>query len=145
MIRIGRRTFILGASFTAVAAALLVYLFFGGEQKKGGSVGAAEAFLNAYYVSIDLEMAKWLTEGVARTKIDRQIEEIKKMSLVNKNRSKVSYRLLNERSLGDRKKAFSFELSIEPQGGKAFRRVVFLHLRRKDQNWRIHAFRERNP
>jgi hypothetical protein len=140
-----RKTFVLGALSAAVVAALAFILFLGGEQNKGRSVGIAEAFLDAYYVSIDLEKARQLTGGLARSKIDRQVKAIRKMSRLDKNPSKVSYRLLNERSLGSHKKAFSFDLSIKPQDGRPFRRVVFLHLRLEERNWRVHAFREHNP
>lgn len=140
-----RKTFVLGALIAAVVAALAFILFPGGEQNKGSSVGIAEAFLDAYYVSIDLEKARQLTGGLARSEIDRQLKAIRKMSRLDKNPSKVSYRLLNERSLGGDKKAFSFDLSVEPQDGRPFRRVVFLHLRLEERNWRVHAFREQNP
>ncbi len=140
----GRKTFLLGA-LIAVAVALALILFLGGERNAGAPVGVAEAFLDAYYVSIDLEKARRLTGGLARTEIDRQSKAIGKMNRYAKNPSRVSYRFLNERSLDDRKIAFSFELSVEPQDGRPFRRVVFLHLRREDRNWLVHAFRENNP
>ena len=142
----GRKTFALGALIAAAVVAVVVFVLFPGEEQgRDRPVGVAEAFLDAYYVSIDLEKAGRLTGGLARTKIDRQLKAIRKMSRFDKNPSKVSYRLLNERSLGDWKKAFSFDLSVEPQGGRLFRRVIFLHLRREEQSWRIHAFREHNP
>ncbi len=141
----GRKTYVLRALIAVAVAALAFILFPGGEQIKGRPVGIAEAFLDAYYVSIDLEKARRLTVGLERTKIDRQLKATKRMSRLDKNLSKVSYRLLNERSLDDGKKAFSFDLSVEPQDGRPFRRVVFLHLRREEQNWRVHAFREHSP
>ncbi len=139
------KTFILGGLIAALAVAFIFFLFLDGEQNRGRPIGVAKAFLEAYYVSIDLEKTKELTSGLAGKQIDRQLGAIKKMGRVEKNRSQVSYRFLNERSLGEGKKAFSFELSIEPQGGKSFRRVVFLHLRRTDRDWRVHAFREHQP
>ncbi len=142
----GRKTFVLGAVIAVVAAAALAFILFpGGERNTVAPVGVAEAFLDAYYVSIDLEKARQLTGGLAGTEIGRQIKSIRKITRFNKNPSKVRYRLLGERSLGERKKAFSFNLTIEPRGGHPFQRVVFLHLRRENRNWLVHAFREHNP
>lgn len=130
-------------SLTAVPVAIF-FIFFslGKDQNIKEPVGVAKAFLEAYYVSVDLVVSRGLADGQARERIDRQIEAIQKMSNVRKIRSQVSYRFLEERSLGKGKKAFSFELSVEPQGGRAFRRLVFLHLHQVAGIWRVQAFRE---
>lgn len=135
----------LGGLLVALSTALLFFLFLGGGQDQGKPIGVAKAFLEAYFVSIDLEKTIGLTGGLAKMQINRQFEAIKKLGRVEKNRSQVSYRFLNERSLGEGKKAFSFELSVEPRGGRAFQRVVFLQMRRTGRDWRVHAFREHQP
>jgi hypothetical protein len=140
----GRKIFIL-AGVLAIIGGIVIFLFWENALDQHRPVGVASAFLESYYVVVDLEKARVFTEGRAKTKIDRQLRETQNMSRAVKNQSMVSYRLLMERSLGEGRKAFSFELSIEPQGGKVFQRMVFLNLRRDQQKWRVHSFQEHSP
>lgn len=140
----GRKIFIL-TGVLAIVGLIVIFLFWEKALDQERPVSVASAFLESYYVAVNLEMARVYTEGRARSKIDRQLAATRNVSRVNKNQSKVNYRLLSERSLGERKKAFSFELSIEPLGGRLFRRMVFLNLRQDQQKWRVHSFQEHSP
>ena len=127
-------------SLIAVVALSLKYF-----QGKQGAEGAAEAFLDSYYVRVDLAEAERFTADLAMSKVASQRRETRSLSGVRRDLSDVSYRLLGRRGVKQSGILMSYEMTITPRGGEPFRRTVFLNLRETSEGWRVSVFREENP
>ena len=58
----------------AVAVAVALVVSISACRSKDGPGAVADAFMGAYYVAIDLQAAHDLTAGLARKKLDRELE-----------------------------------------------------------------------
>ncbi len=103
----------------------------------------AEAFLDAYYVHIDLERARELCSGLARDKIEREIGLRGDLRIDRDTRApKVGYSLRERRAEGDTHR-FVYRLSIRPQGADAFERTVIVTVRGAPGRWTVTNYSER--
>jgi hypothetical protein len=103
---------------------------------------AAEAFLDAHYVRIDLEAARPFCAGLALDKLEREI------ALTENNpealaveRPHVTYRLEEARDVGDRA-SYAYELAVHPTGTDAFQKLVVMSLRNEGSGWRVSNYSE---
>lgn len=99
--------------------------------------GVADAFVDAHYVRIDLDASSRLCAGVAREKVEREIEltagtEIEADTL----RPKIYYKVHEERELGE-VSHFVYELSIRPPGLDPFTKYTAITVRSTDAGWKV--------
>ena len=98
---------------------------------------AAEAFLDAHYVHMDLDRAKEHASGLARDKIDKEIQLTKNQEITGETRRPhVNYRLQR----GDETPTagqFVYELSIRVDGADPFKKLVMVTVRNDQGAWAV--------
>ncbi|RMF21805.1 MAG: hypothetical protein D6760_08670 [Deltaproteobacteria bacterium] len=113
-----------------------------GCRHKSGPQRVAEAFLDAYYVHIDLGRARELCSGLARAKIEREIGLTHNVPIDRETRTpQVGYRLRQERSEGDARR-FVYELSIRAPDSEPFKRTVIITVRGEPGRWSVANYSE---
>jgi len=101
----------------------------------------ADRFVDSYYVEIDLPRAKENAVGLARAKVERQIELLKGVERPeSESKPTVYYRLLEERH-GERP-GFVYELTISLGGGETVKRRALVIVREEAGAWRAANFEE---
>jgi len=101
----------------------------------------ADRFVDSYYVEIDLPRAKENAIGLARAKVERQIELLKGVERPeSESKPTVYYRLLEERH-GERP-GFVYELTISLGGGETVKRRALVIVREEAGAWRAANFEE---
>ncbi|MFQ5894474.1 MAG: hypothetical protein ACE5JJ_01460 [Nitrospinota bacterium] len=119
----------------------LVLLAGCGEEKLDAEATAAR-FVGYYYVAIDLPSAQKLTEGLARSEIERQMLAVKQAGApIAGAKPKVESRIL-ERRQSDGRVMFLFALTIQPAQGRPFERRALISVSRRPGGWRVTHFRE---
>jgi hypothetical protein len=99
--------------------------------------GVADAFVDAHYVRIDLEASKVLCEGVARDKVEHEIELTSNTEIeADTMRPKIYYKIHDER-VTDERSHFVYELSIRPPGLDPFTKYSAITVRRTDDGWKV--------
>lgn len=107
--------------------------------------GAAEAFLDAHYVAIDLDASRSMCSGLALDKVEREIELTSKVSIEgDTHKPRINYRLDQARESPDRVQ-FIYELTIRASGLEPFAKLVMLTLRRSDDTWSVSNYSEGDP
>ena len=94
---------------------------------------------------IELEKARDLCRGLARSKIEEEIELTRDIVLDEQaRRPHVSYRLDRaDESVGDGRLArYAYELTIRPPGIEPFTRLVTVSVRDEEGVWRVANFNE---
>ena len=123
-----------GALFVVVAAAC------GGAASDARS--AAEAFLDAHYVRIDLQSAREHASGLARDKIEKEIELTKDQEITGEtHQPRVNYRLHR----GDESPTaaqYAYELTIRATGSDPFAKLVMLTVRKQEGGWKVTNYNE---
>jgi len=105
--------------------------------------GAAERFLDAHYVSIDLDASLPLTTGLARAKVERERTLVAGFPADEATRKpQVWYRLLEERD--DRADAvqFLYEGTVSPEGVERFQQRWLLTMREESGGWLVSNYEE---
>jgi hypothetical protein len=125
-------------SFFALAALSAV-----GCNSAGGTPrSAAEAFLDAHYVGIDLEAARPLCVGLALDKLDKEVALVRDAAIDAETRQpRVTYRIEESRDGADRAQ-YAYVLDIHPDGADIFHKLVVLSLRREGEGWRVSNYTE---
>ncbi len=113
-----------------------------GCRRKSPAQHAAEAFLDTYYVHIDLDRARELCTGLARAKIEREIGLTHNVPMDREaGAPQVGYRLREERREGETRR-FVYELSIRPPDAESFERTVIVTVRRSPAGWSVSNYSE---
>lgn len=108
--------------------------------------GAAERFLDAHYVRIDLPAALAGTTGLARRKVESEIELVRGVAIDEATRPPtVHYALLEERPDGPEAVRFVYRGRILPDGADAFERRWLVTVRREADGWRVSNYEELDP
>lgn len=108
--------------------------------------GTAEAFLDAYYVTIDLKSALPYTAGLAREKVQQSIDLTAGQPIDGSTQKpSVHYELIEERPQGEGAVSFAYLGTIRGDGGDATNRRWLLTVRRDGDAWRVANFQEEAP
>ncbi len=105
--------------------------------------GTAEGFLDAHYVHIDLPSALPFTSGVARHKVESEIELVKGITIDDATRKPtVHYSLLEERPDGAEAVSYVYRGSVAVEGADSFERRWLVTVRREPEGWRVTNYQE---
>jgi hypothetical protein len=123
---------------------LVVVVLLGGCRPDPHSPrGAAERFLDAHYVAIDLAAALPLTTGLARAKVEHERALVGGVAIDETTRKpRVWYRLLEERPLGDDGVQLLYRGTLSPEGVERFHRRWLVTVRREPSGWIVSNFEE---
>jgi hypothetical protein len=123
---------------TAVAVALVLSI--SACPSKDGPSAVADAFMGAYYVAIDLQAAQDLTAGLAREKLDRELELTSEAKIDGDTRKpRINFMMEEASEDGDRAQ-FVFLLDIRPPGADPFERTSMLMLKLMEGSWKVTNF-----
>ena len=125
-------------TFALVAAAASV----GCRADPSTARGTAERFLDAHYVEIDLEAALPYTSGVAKHKVEQEMELVKGVPIDDTTHKPiVRYSLVEERPDADGTK-FLYHGRILVDGGEGFDRRWLVTVRRESDGYRVTNYQE---
>lgn len=113
-------------------------------QQPNPARSAAEAFIDRYYVEIDLPATREYVTGFARQKLDREAELLAGVAAPEAGgKPQVNYRFLREQPGSDAEHhGFLYELTITLAGGDQVVRRTLITVRKEDGNWRVANFEE---
>ncbi|MFN8544976.1 MAG: hypothetical protein U0807_12350 [Candidatus Binatia bacterium] len=105
--------------------------------------GAAERFLDAHYVAIDLRAARDLTSGLARQKLDGEIALVGDQQIDDTTRKPlVHYKLLSEHPEAADAASFAFLGQITVPDADSLERHWLVTVRREGGVWRVTNYQE---
>jgi len=105
--------------------------------------GTAERFLDAHYVEIDLPAALPWTSGVARQKVEREIELVKGVEIDEATMKPiVRYAFLEERADPDGGTKLLYRGKIAVAGEDGFERRWLVTVRREPEGLRVTNYQE---
>ena len=129
-------------------AALLVVAFVaaasGGCRSSASTPrGTAERFLDAHYVEINLPNALPYTSGVARQKVEKEIDLVKGVSIDETTfKPIVRYALLQEHADEDGGTKFLYRGKILVDGSEGFERRWLVTVRHEADGYRVTNYQE---
>jgi len=130
---IARRTLMVAAVVIVAAAC---------TPEAGSSRAVAEAFLDAHYVRIDLDASRELCAGLARSKVDKEIELTSDVEIdASTKPPRINYRLEEARETPGYVQ-YAYELSIRAPGLEPFERLVTLTVRDQHGEWAVTNFND---
>ena len=139
----GRNKLSLLASMRAVVFALGVLCTTACRPDATTPRGAAERFLDAHYVRIDLPAALEVTSGLARHKVEDEIRLVQGQEIDDSTRKPtVHYRLLEEHPDGDHAVNYLFRANITVEDADGFERRWLVTVRREESGWRVTNYQE---
>jgi hypothetical protein len=105
--------------------------------------GTAERFLDAHYVAIDLVAARELTSGLARHKVDAEVDLVRGQVIDETTRKPVvHYKLLEEHPQGEDAVNFLYLGSITVADAGGFERRWLVTVKREAPGWRVTNYQE---
>lgn len=105
--------------------------------------GTAERFLDAHYVHIDLKAALPFTSGVARQKVESEIELVRGVTIDDTTRKpSVHYSLLEEHPDGEHAVSYVYRGRIAVDGADTFDKRWLVTVRREPDGWRVTNYQE---
>jgi hypothetical protein len=105
--------------------------------------GTAELFLDAHYVEIDLPRALPLTSGVARQKVEHEIDLVKGFEIDDTTRKPiVRYSFLEEHPGDDGSMKFLYHGKILVDGADGLERRWLVTVRQEAEGWRVTNYQE---
>jgi hypothetical protein len=105
--------------------------------------GTAERFLDAHYVHIDLPSALPFTSGVARRKVESEIELVRGVEIDDTTRKPtVHYSLLEEHPDGEQAVSYVYRGRIAVDGADTFERRWLVTVRQEPEGWRVTNYQE---
>ncbi len=105
--------------------------------------GTAELFLDAHYVEIDLPRALPFTSGVARQKVEHEMDLVKGVEIDDTTRKPiVRYSLLEEHPDEDGGTKFLYHGKILVDGADGFERRWLVTVRQEAEGWRVTNYQE---
>ncbi|MGH7966175.1 MAG: hypothetical protein ACRERD_30865 [Candidatus Binatia bacterium] len=103
----------------------------------------AEKFLDAHYVMINLPLAKTYSTGLALKRVEDEIRLTEGQPIDQSTRKpRVNYRLLEEKSRGEKSASFFYEATFSVDGAGQFIKKVLLTLRQGPEGWRVTNYSE---
>ena len=105
--------------------------------------GTAESFLDAHYVQIDLRSALPFTSGLARHKVEQEIELVKGVEIDDTTlKPIVRYSLLEEHPDGEGGTKFLYRGKIVVEGADGFERRWLVTVRQESPGYRVTNYQE---
>jgi hypothetical protein len=105
--------------------------------------GTAERFLDEHYVHIDLPSALPYTTGLARQKVEKEIDLVRGVAIDDSTRKpSVHYSLLEERPDGERAVSYLYRGRIAVDGADSFERRWLVTVRQEADGWRVTNYQE---
>jgi hypothetical protein len=105
--------------------------------------GTAERFLDAHYVHIDLQSALPFTSGVARRKVESEIELVRGVEIDETTRKPtVHYSLLEEHADGTQAVSYVYRGRIAVDGADTFERRWLVTVRQEPDGCRVTNYQE---
>ena len=133
-------------------SALLLLVGVGGasaaaEGCSHGDAGrtAAERFVDAYYVEIDLSRARDEAVGLARAKVEDQMKLLSGQAMPDPaSRPSVHYRFLeqDQAARANDRRGYLFELTISFDGGEQIHRRALVTVAQESDAWHAANFQE---
>jgi hypothetical protein len=130
---------------SAIAAVAAVVLVAGAACRPDPSTarGTAERFLDAHYVAIDLNEALPYTSGLARQKVQKELELVRGVSIDDTTlKPVVHYTLLEEHPDDADAAKFLYRGDIAVEGADALVRQWLVTVRREPDGWRVTNYQE---
>lgn len=122
---------------------LLIYGLSACQSDPNSPQGVAERFLDAHYVTMDLQVAKTYCTGLARKRVEEEIRLTEGQAVdANTRRPKVYYSLLKETPRGDNRVSLQYEAKITVDGAGEFQKEFLLTLREEEEGWRVMNYSE---
>lgn len=104
---------------------------------------AAERFVDAYYVEIDLPAARERSAGLARAKVEREIKLLEGVTPAEDAiRPRIHYRFLEQQESGRDRRGFLYELTISFAEGDQLLRRALVTVREDQGTWHAANFQE---
>lgn len=125
---------------------VLVFLFYGlnaCQSDPNSPHGVAERFLDAHYVTMDLQAAKAYCIGLARKRVEEEIRLTEGQVIdVNTRRPRVYYTLLKETPRGEKRVSLQYVAKITVDGAGEFQKEFLLTLGEEEEGWRVMNYSE---
>ncbi len=107
------------------------------------SRGTAESFLDAHYVAIDLHAALPFTSGVARKKVEQELELVKGVPIdASTMKPIVRYALLEEQADADGGVKYLYHGKITVENADGLERRWLVTVRREPDGFRVTNYQE---
>jgi hypothetical protein len=104
---------------------------------------AADRFVDAYYVEIDLPEAREEAAGLARAKVERNMKLLEGMAPLDEvARPRVYYRFLEQQGTTRGRRGFLYELTISFDGGDQVQRRTVVTVGEEGGSWHAVNFQE---
>jgi hypothetical protein len=133
----------LNISAAAVVLTVAVCLLFACRPDTQTARGTAERFLDTHYIEINLPASKAYCTGLALHKVEEEISLTQGQVIDETTRKpSIGYRLLEEKSRGQRRASFFYEATIRVPGAGKFKKKWFLTLRRTEGVWKVSNYSE---
>jgi hypothetical protein len=131
------------ARFRVLLGSAVMLLSAACRPDPGTPRGTAERFLDAHYVHIDLKSALPFTSGLARSKVESEIELVKGVDIDETTRKPtVHYTLLEERPDGNEAVSYLYRGRIAVDGADSFERRWLVTVRQESDGWRVTNYQE---
>lgn len=105
--------------------------------------GVAERFLDAHYVTMDLQAAKVYCTGLARQRVEEEILLTEGQVIdANTRPPRVYYTLLKETPRGEKRISLQYEAKITVDGAGEFQKEFLLTLLKEEKGWRVINYNE---
>lgn len=105
--------------------------------------GVAEGFLDEHYVTMDLDAAVGYTTGLARHKVEDELNLIGDQQIdAGTLLPSVTYGLREERPEGKDRVTFLYDGKVKLQGGGSFEMSWLVNTRRQDGAWKVSNYKE---
>jgi len=122
---------------TLIALALLVPAVSACRHSMDTPRGVSDAFVDAYFVRIDLDAARSLSSGLAQKKIDEELELTSQVEIdAETHQPRINY-TLQHASEEPQQAQYAYELTIRPPGLEPFERLAMVTVRNQDGAWRV--------
>lgn len=130
-----------------VAAVVLLGAAACGKSRAGGAEGAAERFLDLYFVEIDQAAAREVTSGVARETIERELADVASVRaggyLPSEAKSRTFYARAWTGPVVDGSARFVYDVTIERDDDRLHRHVL-VTVREEAGVWKVATFTVRD-
>jgi len=124
-------------------AMLVLFATFASCTSDDPARAAAERFVDAYYVEIDLPEAREEAAGLARAKVERNMKLIEGMAPPEDiARPRVHYRFLEQQDSSRGRRGFLYELTISFDGGDQVQRRTVVTVGEEGGAWHAVNFQE---
>lgn len=105
--------------------------------------GTAERFIDAHYVAIDLKAALPYTSGIARSKVEHELDLVKGVAIDETTlKPVVHYTLLEEHPDTEGGAKFLYRGDITIDGSDGFERRWLVTVRQETDGWRVTNYQE---